>query len=297
MNWTPTAENINRLPEPIRKYIHEIETICDPAGIIAENTLLRDEIMMIAKYKEGLAMKNIFGEPEKPVEVFRFKTTLKDLKSGLDIEKAKTHFAGYKRQIESLKKEVQEFEIKTDDDSKELTRISLDAQNLWQKIDDERKEKIKIPDKFVRSLNAFVKDFKDILSEPKKKTGLVQIAKQKIGQYQYQKELERRKKEEAARKAQERLQEEMNKEAQAAGVEAPELPPVVLPEKQEAIRTGSGSAHMQTEWVYELARIDFVPIEYLMVNDKAVKAAIKAGIRDIDGLIIKEVPKVSLRKV
>ena len=178
-----------------------------------------------------------------------------------------------------------------------LTKNAAEAKSLADRLDSERKEHIKEPDTFVRGLNAFVKSFRDVLTNPKNKSGLVEIAKTKIGQYQYQKELERRKKEEAARKAQEKLQAEMNKEAKKAGVEAPELPPVVLPEKQEAIRTGSGSAHMQTEWVHELTDITKVPAEYLMVDDRKVKAAIKAGIRNISGLEIKEVPKVSLRKV
>ena len=41
--FTPTPEHINALPEPIRKYIHDLETNCDPAGIVRENVLLKDE--------------------------------------------------------------------------------------------------------------------------------------------------------------------------------------------------------------------------------------------------------------
>ena len=36
--WTPTAENINGLPDPIRRYIHGLHANCDPAGMVAENT-------------------------------------------------------------------------------------------------------------------------------------------------------------------------------------------------------------------------------------------------------------------
>lgn len=41
-DWKPTAENVNALPEPIRKYIMELETFCDPAGLIAQIALLTD---------------------------------------------------------------------------------------------------------------------------------------------------------------------------------------------------------------------------------------------------------------
>jgi hypothetical protein len=47
--WTPSSENINTLPEPIRQFIHDLETQCDPAGMVAENTFLRDQIKQMQK--------------------------------------------------------------------------------------------------------------------------------------------------------------------------------------------------------------------------------------------------------
>lgn len=41
--WQPTSENINALPEPVRKYVHDLETRCDPAGEVAALTLTRDQ--------------------------------------------------------------------------------------------------------------------------------------------------------------------------------------------------------------------------------------------------------------
>jgi hypothetical protein len=34
---TPTPENINALPEPLRRFVHDVETNCDPQGIIREH--------------------------------------------------------------------------------------------------------------------------------------------------------------------------------------------------------------------------------------------------------------------
>ncbi len=39
--WMPTAENINALPEGLRKYVHDLETNADPASMVAENIFLR----------------------------------------------------------------------------------------------------------------------------------------------------------------------------------------------------------------------------------------------------------------
>ena len=41
-DWLPTPENINTLPEPIRKYIHDLETNVDPTHIVRENILIKD---------------------------------------------------------------------------------------------------------------------------------------------------------------------------------------------------------------------------------------------------------------
>src|SRR5262249_41462843 len=47
--WTPTAKNINSLPEPIRKYIHYLSTNADPAGTIAEAICQRENADALAK--------------------------------------------------------------------------------------------------------------------------------------------------------------------------------------------------------------------------------------------------------
>ena len=56
--WLPTSANINTLPPPLRAYVQGIETLCDPAGIVAHNTLLQDHVRqltetLIAATKEG----------------------------------------------------------------------------------------------------------------------------------------------------------------------------------------------------------------------------------------------------
>lgn len=38
-----TSEEINKLPEKVRNYIHALETDCDPAGTIRENVLIKEE--------------------------------------------------------------------------------------------------------------------------------------------------------------------------------------------------------------------------------------------------------------
>jgi hypothetical protein len=41
-DWRPTPDNINALPDPLRRYIHALETDCDPAGTIRSEVILRE---------------------------------------------------------------------------------------------------------------------------------------------------------------------------------------------------------------------------------------------------------------
>src|SRR5215475_5945544 len=42
--WLPTAANVNALPEGIRRYVHDLETRCDPAGDVQKMALQADTI-------------------------------------------------------------------------------------------------------------------------------------------------------------------------------------------------------------------------------------------------------------
>ena len=47
--WTPTPENVNALPEPIKRHVHDLATRCDPAGDVTALALIRDENAMLRK--------------------------------------------------------------------------------------------------------------------------------------------------------------------------------------------------------------------------------------------------------
>ena len=51
-SWLPTAENINALPDPIRRYIHDLETNADPAGMVQENIILKENCKALEMMKK-----------------------------------------------------------------------------------------------------------------------------------------------------------------------------------------------------------------------------------------------------
>ncbi|HTQ83739.1 MAG TPA: hypothetical protein VMI47_10775 [Pseudolabrys sp.] len=60
-SWTPTAENINTLPEPLRRYIHDLQANADLAETMRENFRLWREIAVL---KKEIAVKA--SERERP---------------------------------------------------------------------------------------------------------------------------------------------------------------------------------------------------------------------------------------
>lgn len=63
-DWMPTAESVNALPDPLRRYIHELETVCDPAGDVRELYRLKIENKMLRQECERLADVN--GQSAQP---------------------------------------------------------------------------------------------------------------------------------------------------------------------------------------------------------------------------------------
>ena len=56
-DWLPTPENINALPEPVKKFIYHIETNTDPAHIVRENILIKDTCKaLVLKLEERAPM-------------------------------------------------------------------------------------------------------------------------------------------------------------------------------------------------------------------------------------------------
>jgi hypothetical protein len=56
-DWRPTAANINALPQPLRDYIHKLETHWDPAFTLQELGEARD---LIAQLQAAIALDRAF---------------------------------------------------------------------------------------------------------------------------------------------------------------------------------------------------------------------------------------------
>lgn len=91
------------------------------------------------------------------------------------------------------------------------------------------------------------------------------------------------------------LQKTVEEETAAAQMETPQVVVPVMVPQQTVTRTETGSGHLRMDWVHEVVDPMLVPRKYLIVDDKAIRADIKAGIREIPGCRIFEKPIMNIR--
>ena len=96
-----------------------------------------------------------------------------------DLDRAKAAFTGFKKQIDKVHSSITGFEIKTDADAATFTETVGVAKRIINSIEATRKKIIADPDKFVRSVNSFVRGFRKRLEDVER------LGKNKIGQYNY----------------------------------------------------------------------------------------------------------------
>lgn len=223
----------------------------------------------------------------QPQEVFEILPASRDT---LDLEAAKRAFEPYRLKIADMRQYADHLEVTSDTNEKEAVDYAARAKRLTNALEDERKRVISDPDKFVRSINAFVRTFRQPLDE------VVNTLRSKIGSFAYQKELERRKIQKAMEEEAARLQEKLKAEAAQAGIEPPPVMPVPAPRPDSITRTESGaSASIRTAWTAEITDPDQVPREYCSPDEKKIAASVKSGIRAISGCRIFEKPITVLR--
>ncbi len=225
-----------------------------------------------------------FAELENP------KTLTPAPRAPLDLEKAKKAFEPYRQKIVHMQAQADALTVDSDETEQLAVESAAQAKRLLKALDEERKRVIKEPDQFVRGMNAFVRSFRKPLD------GLVGTLRGKIGDFQYQKELERRKVQKRMEEAAAARKEKLEAAAKESGVEPPPVMPVPAPKPDTTTRTESGAtASIRTQWIGEIESPETVPREYCSPDQKKIDQAVKLGIREIPGVKIYEKPITVLR--
>jgi len=128
----------------------------------------------------------------------------------LNLPAAKARFADFAAVVERIRTDANAVEVSDDPSLKRAVSLGNEAKKSARIIEMRRKEIIADPTEFVRAVNAFCKVLSDPLAEAEA------AIKNKVSIYQARIEMERRKAEEAARRAAQELQEKLRREAEEA---------------------------------------------------------------------------------
>ena len=143
---------------------------------------------------------------------------------------------------------------------------------------------------FIDSVRGFVGRFTDRLK------GAETVINQKVSNYKLQLDITRKKQEALAKAAAENLQKKLNEEAEKAGVEAPQVPELVIPKEKAAIKSSTGTtAYEVKRWICTVQDPAQVPRQYCEPVKKLLDEAVKMGIREIPGCKIEEITETRFR--
>jgi hypothetical protein len=210
-------------------------------------------------------------------------------KDPFDLAPVKAGLAAYDKQIDAMVQQATALEVGDDPAQVMAVEMAGQSKRLCNAIEKIRKDYVEPHNAFVKSVNGLAKSFQCKLTEIE--SGL----KRKISVYQQRLELERRKQEEAARRAAAEAQRKMDAEAKAAGVETVTIDAPVIPPADPVIRTAAGSAYQERFWSFEVQDEAQIPREYLMVDERKLRDAVKAGVRTIPGVRIWEDSRTKIR--
>lgn len=226
-------------------------------------------------------------KPEwKPIDVFDVEIAVSKMDAG---------------DIKELVDQAKEVEINSDEDAQKGMSLAMQARKMGNSIEKTRKEIVRPHLDFQRAVKAYSDGFAKCLKEMEKsltkKIEAFQDAKEKEQKRLHAIE-EARIKKEAEDLAKIHFEEELKRKA-AIEAGKPPPPPPVLPEVKAPPPTpfipasrkrsvDEGSSRIVVKWVFEVEDLKCIPLEYLQIDERAIREAIEAGVRQIPGLKIHE---------
>lgn len=205
------------------------------------------------------------------------------------LDAAKNQLMQFRSGVNAMQREATEILVSDDASEKRCSEMTAQTKALKKDIEAQQDMLIGDAQRFVKSVQNFTLPFRKDLES------IESQLKRKLGDYAFRKEMDRRKAEAAAIAATAAAQKKIDREAKRSGIDPVQLPTPVFPQESAPTRTDSGTTSYVPVWGYELLSIQDVPHKYLMIDDAAVKAAIRAGVRDIPGLKIAEKIQVRTR--
>lgn len=233
-----------------------------------------------------MPFKNLYGSDGTDLEPITFKTQVGPALSELKRYLSQKFLVATSEVVEKGKN----LEVIDEETSKKAVKIIARTQGLLKELEGERTTLTKPLLNFKKGVDNNFKLYSTNLD------ALGARLRARLTTYQARVEHEARLAQKRAEEDAARLQAELDKEAKEKGTEAPQVVVPAVPGADKVVtRTEEATASLRKDWDYELVDLSKVGREWLMLDDKKVKAALRGGLRNIDGLRIYEKPSVRVR--
>jgi len=195
-----------------------------------------------------------------------------------DIEtiEEKPEIVAAKKVASSLEKRVETLTVDSAVSANVAASLLTDIKTQSRSFESQRLFFTKPLNDQVTRINALFKGFTTPLIQLQAKVS------QKIISYQKEQEEIRLAEQKKAEQETKRLQKQLDKQAEKEGTEAPKInAPVIAP-----VETKMENVSVRKTWTFSVKNLDSVPREYMMLDEKKVREAIRQEVRDIRGLEI-----------
>jgi hypothetical protein len=206
------------------------------------------------------------------------------------LDRVRPQFEDFKKRATEILESAKRIQIIDEKTQGEIISLGGEASKLVKIVTAKRKEVTLNAEDFVQAVKGIANMITDPLTEA------VQISKGKNNIYQTRVELERRNAEKLAKEAAAKLQADIDKEAKANGVAAPQVVAPAIPAAIKKVRTESGTtAYQAKRTVATILNENEVPREYCSPDMKLINDAVKQGVTQIPGVKIEEISETRYR--
>ena len=154
-----------------------------------------------------------------------------------------------------------------------------------------RRSLVKPLNDHVKMINSMFKDYTVPLDDADN------TLRGKVLSYRQEQERIRREEEARLRKLAEEEQARLEKLAEKVGVPPPVVSTPQVQEQAKTTKSDFGSVSAKKVWDFEIVDEKAIPAEFLTVNERAIRAAVRAGTRNIPGVKIYQKEELSVRGI
>jgi len=230
-----------------------------------------------------------YSDPDNPREIQTLQKPIIPI-NPFDVERAKLSFSVYESKIDDWSKAIARADLKSEAEANEIADLIGSAKSLTKDLEARRKDITKEAYDFYKTVLGFERHYSNMIAEK-----VIEPGQSKFDSFFAQLAIERRKKEREAQEAAAKKQAELDARAEAAGVEKVEIQQPIFKEQRPRVEGMAATVTATEKWNYRVKKFDSIPMEFLTIDDKKIRQAIKNGERNIPGLEIYSEQKAQIR--